>query len=441
MDQQKRTYTVKDEQSGRTVTFDWHEASDPTDADMEQVFAAAGDFKPGKSVGGFLSNVVSSGKKFVGDTVAGLPALGRFGLRTLRYAVDPIGASTDTSTIQAVPQVAKGLKDHAVERYGSVDKALNTLYTDPVGVLSDVSTVAGGGASLPGKAGRVAKTVERATNPARMIAKPAATATEVSAAAVLRPSLNPSKRLRAQQRSPLEIERTAIRGGILTSKGAGKKAGAAAAETTRKAQAVTDRGVTIPRAEVSQFPETLAEVERKTPNVKPLDDLANLESEVNATLPERITPTELLDRRRSLDSDLNKVFRAAEQPGGPIPGVRESGQQELVGRMRESLRNVAPEVRESDDAARRFGMTADALEDAANRPSRLTTMIAGGGAGSALMMGSGAGALGAGAIGAALQFPQIALALGIPPAALTRLMATDPAVRAAVLARLAGQEQ
>jgi len=35
-------YTVKNAQ-GREVTFDWHGESDPTDADMEEVFAAAGD--------------------------------------------------------------------------------------------------------------------------------------------------------------------------------------------------------------------------------------------------------------------------------------------------------------------------------------------------------------------------------------------------------------
>lgn len=34
-------YTVRDEQTGKRITFDWHEAGDPTDADMEEIFAEA----------------------------------------------------------------------------------------------------------------------------------------------------------------------------------------------------------------------------------------------------------------------------------------------------------------------------------------------------------------------------------------------------------------
>jgi hypothetical protein len=39
-------YTVKDNASGKTVTFEWNGAEPPTDADMEDVFAAAGSQAP-----------------------------------------------------------------------------------------------------------------------------------------------------------------------------------------------------------------------------------------------------------------------------------------------------------------------------------------------------------------------------------------------------------
>lgn len=39
-------YTVRDESTGRTVTFAWHGDAPPTDADMEEVFAAAGTQQP-----------------------------------------------------------------------------------------------------------------------------------------------------------------------------------------------------------------------------------------------------------------------------------------------------------------------------------------------------------------------------------------------------------
>lgn len=439
MEQQKRTYTVKDEVTGKTVTFDWHDAGDPTDADLEQVFAeAGGGQKPaqGKSVGGFLNNLATSAGDFVVDTVKGIPSLARGAIRIGRAGLGDPRAWQELR--RDVPQVASGVKDYAVDRYGSVNKALDTLYTDPVGALADVSTIASGGSAAPGRAGRIMSRVERATNPMQAM-RPIATATEVGAAATVRPALNPSKRLRAQQRGPLEIERTAIRGGIVTRGQARGRSGAAANETTQRAQAATDAGVTVPRSDVARFPETLDRVENMTPNIRPLDELAGLETETMQTLSPRLTPAELLRRRRSLDSDLDGAFRRADQPGGQPIGIREEAQQELVGNIREQLRQVAPEVRASDDTARRFGMVSTALGDAANRPSRLTTMAAGGGAGAFLMSGNQVGAVVSTLLGAGLQFPQIALALGIPPAALTRMLAAEKAQRAAVLARLAGQ--
>jgi hypothetical protein len=39
-------YQAKDAQTGKTVTFEWHGDGEPTDADMEEVFAAAGSQEP-----------------------------------------------------------------------------------------------------------------------------------------------------------------------------------------------------------------------------------------------------------------------------------------------------------------------------------------------------------------------------------------------------------
>lgn len=392
-----------------------------------------------KSVGGFLSNIGSSAKDLVVNTVKGLPTLAKGAIHTVRAGLGDPGAIG--AGVAALPQIASGAKDYATERYGSFDKIKDTLYRDPVGAVADVSTLAGGGAALPGRVGRIATRVERATNPIRPLAKGAATATEVGAAALVRPSLNPPKALRRQQHGPLELERTAIRGGIVTRGQARRRARSSAAQTTAKAQAATDAGITVPRGDVAQFPDTLKRVEAMTPNVRPLDELAGLESETVATLGPQLTPTELLERRRSLDSDLNKAFRRAEQPGGQPVSIREEGQQELVGNIRDRLREVAPDVRQSDDAARRYGSVEHALEEAASRPSRLTTMAAGGGAGAFALSGNPVGAAVSTALGAGLQFPQIPLALGIPPAALTRLMSMEPSVRAALLARLAGDDR
>jgi hypothetical protein len=42
-------YTVKDNTTGKTVTFEWHAAEPPTDADMEEVFSAAASSSPDAS--------------------------------------------------------------------------------------------------------------------------------------------------------------------------------------------------------------------------------------------------------------------------------------------------------------------------------------------------------------------------------------------------------
>ena len=38
-------YTVKNKESGQTITFNWNGKEPPTDADMAEVFAASKDFK------------------------------------------------------------------------------------------------------------------------------------------------------------------------------------------------------------------------------------------------------------------------------------------------------------------------------------------------------------------------------------------------------------
>ena len=57
-------YTVKNDQ-GREVTFDWHGSGEPTDADMEEVFAASGS-EPSPSSGGGLSDLMDAAARSKG---------------------------------------------------------------------------------------------------------------------------------------------------------------------------------------------------------------------------------------------------------------------------------------------------------------------------------------------------------------------------------------
>lgn len=397
-----------------------------------------------KSLGGFLGNILPSLGQFAMDTVTGLPKLAKAAVSSMdpRPQARAEQGRQIMGTLRAIPKVYG-------ERYGSLEKAGNTFYSDPIGALADVSTVTGAGSALagtraPALAGKL-RLMEQATNPVSLV-KPLATATEYGTAAAIRPMLAPPTSVVRQSRAPLEIERTALRAGAVTEGGARKKLKAATTKTTQAADRATEAGVTVPRSQVAQFPNTLKKTEQLTPNIRELDDLAALESEVVASLPENITPSELLSRRRALDEASDTAYRAEER-GGYIRSTRDKGQKELGNNMRTALREVAPDVRESDDLARRLGMVAKALENANVRPKGFPMSAAlSGAAGGYFAGGPAAATLGAG-VGIGRTFPQIPLALGSIPVRGTAALAdaaanplvSRSALVAALIERLTGE--
>ncbi len=84
----------------------------------------------------------------------------------------------------ARPDIAQGFIDKANavggayrDRYSNVEAFKNTIATDPVGFLADVSALTGAGAAAaPGRAGQVLGTVSRVTDPTRVVTGPVAVA-------------------------------------------------------------------------------------------------------------------------------------------------------------------------------------------------------------------------------------------------------------------------
>lgn len=84
----------------------------------------------------------------------------------------------------ARPDIAQGFIDKANavggayrDRYSSIDAFKNTIATDPVGFLADVSTLTGvGAAAAPGRTGQVLGAVSRVTDPTRVVTGPVAVA-------------------------------------------------------------------------------------------------------------------------------------------------------------------------------------------------------------------------------------------------------------------------
>ena len=117
-----------------------------------------------ESAGRFVMGTLGAVRHPV-DTVEGLAKLASGGVQAAARA-----AGVDIPENE-YDQVAQAFGHYVSNRYGSVDKAKEALYTDPVGVMSDFSLVVGGagGVAELAKAGEVAKvlgTVSRVTNPA-----------------------------------------------------------------------------------------------------------------------------------------------------------------------------------------------------------------------------------------------------------------------------------
>lgn len=106
------------------------------------------------SVGGFLGNVIGSGASFLGNVGSAIlhPIQTVENLGSIPVgALQELGGETTPET-----QVFDQVKDTYAQRYGGLSNIANTIYTDPIGFLADLSTVAGGVAGVAGIAGKAA---------------------------------------------------------------------------------------------------------------------------------------------------------------------------------------------------------------------------------------------------------------------------------------------
>jgi hypothetical protein len=97
-----------------------------------------------KTVGGFIGNAVDSTGKLLGDTASAII----HPIKTVK-SIYGLGSGIVQLVIpgeQGNEKLAKAVGQFYANRYGSLDKAWNSLYSDPAGVAADVSTVLGIGA-------------------------------------------------------------------------------------------------------------------------------------------------------------------------------------------------------------------------------------------------------------------------------------------------------
>lgn len=125
--------TVRDEQTGRTITFDWHGDSPPTDADFEEIFAAAGE--PEKDWGDTIADALPTVGGMVGGAAGMTAGPGA-------AVVSPVLAALGGAAGQAGRRVIQGLRGRDVPQGGA-------LLTD----LATAGAVEGGTQAVGGAIG------------------------------------------------------------------------------------------------------------------------------------------------------------------------------------------------------------------------------------------------------------------------------------------------
>jgi hypothetical protein len=103
--------------------------------------------------GEVLTNIPSSAYKYAEDLLT--PILSPIDTASALYEAGPSG-------------IAKAVVQHYVERYGDLDKAMETIKRDPVGAVADVSGIGGLVRNIPTKATRAVGNVAQIADPFRL---------------------------------------------------------------------------------------------------------------------------------------------------------------------------------------------------------------------------------------------------------------------------------
>ena len=282
------------------------------------------------SVTGFLQNAVSSGANLLGGVATAIVhpintlnnlgnvvgGLGNEYIPGAEANKRRMGASDEEIAQQNT--MADALKQQIGNRYGTVHGFANAVYTDPVGVLADLSTLAGGiggvagktaeladmanAASLAAKAGQVARvagTVSAVTDPLNAITKPLGAAARVTgvdqalpalARATYQSALKPSRantleNIDAMVQAGLDHQIPVSRSGLAKLNGLVK---GWAGQLDSKVQAATQAGATIDPAAVAARVDPVEQFFGNQPN--PVKDVTAVQKARQEFLDQHTTP-------------------------------------------------------------------------------------------------------------------------------------------------------
>lgn len=170
------TYTVQDQETGKTIKFEWYGEEKPTDADIEAIIGQANQ-QPEKQPkdtqwkdlrGNILPSAIQAGKditSLVSHPLQTGKALGTLATGTAMNLEDLLKKAKSLIYGTAPPRERDFLEKKFSEPTKAVGEQLlhrithpkETLINDPVGAAFDLSTLLYGGAGLAPKAGSINK--------------------------------------------------------------------------------------------------------------------------------------------------------------------------------------------------------------------------------------------------------------------------------------------
>lgn len=391
-----------------------------------------------RSLGGFAENIVNSGGRFLRDTVQGVGSLAKNAAKIL---IDPEGTARDLGSTLATDgkellhAAGEGLKN----RYGGVEQIKNTLYTDPVGVLGDVSALASGGELAAARLPRIAKamgTISRVTNPLTAVGAIAEPVLSGTANRIVRGTLRPPAAVRADFGGAEGVADAVLNNRVYSEASAQRKLTNSTAKADQLIADAEAAGVPgVPRMDVARSvigePAQTATLRTRlgVPDANP--ELMGTAKAVLRNNPREIPLTEAQAMKR-------EAQKLAYEAGADNLTVKKAAEQAKARALRGGIEQRVPEVGPVNRTSQELIGAQQAFQAAEDRPRALTNFLSVLGAAGGGATGGPFGALGVPLAIKALDSPRAGAMLGIGLDTVGKTANLPEIIKAALLARLIG---
>jgi hypothetical protein len=367
----------------------------------------------GKSLSGFMGNVVSSGGKFLKDTASGLVDAAHFiGDISPNAPVEKQiergqqAKAMFSNAPRIVSAMGKGLKD----RYGGVEQIKNTLYNDPVGVASDVATVlepAAWGAKAGGfaKTARVLSKAAEVSNPMHAVGAATEAVTGPIANTLVRGTLRPPASVRSDFGGSKAVADAVLKDRVFSEASAQKKLTGSVAQADQMLADAQAAGVPgVPRVAVARSvlgePQATAKLRTRlgVPDASP--ELMDTAKAITRNNPSRIPLTDAQALKREAQT-------LAYEAGVDNQSVKKAAEAAKAQALRAGIEQQVPDVAPINEQSQRLLGSQQAFAAAEDRPRALTNFLS--------VLGGTGGFAAGGPVGAALT-PLLIKAMDSPRA-------------------------